>query len=36
MIVDIDDKETEVGVFIEDSIITTKTFKFGGNDIIRT
>ncbi len=35
MIVDIDDKETEVGVFIEDSIITTKTFKFGGNDIIR-
>ena len=35
MIIDIDKKETEVGIFIEDSIIVTKTFGFGGDDIIR-
>ncbi len=35
MIIDIDKKETEVGIFIEDSIIVTKTFDFGGDDIIR-
>ncbi len=35
MIVDISDKETEIGVFVEDSIIVTKTFNFGGNNIIK-
>lgn len=35
MIIDVGEKETEVGVFIEDSIIMTKTFSFGGDDIIR-
>ena len=35
MIIDIANKETEVGVFVEDNIICTKTFDFGGDDIIR-
>lgn len=35
MIIDIGDRETEVGVFVEDSIIVTRTFEFGGDDIIR-
>lgn len=35
MIIDIADKETEVGVFIEDNIICTQTFDFGGDNITR-
>ncbi len=35
LIIDIGDKETEIGFFIEDSIIMTQTFNFGMNDIVR-
>lgn len=35
MLIDVDDRKTELGIFIDDSFIATKTFNFGGDDIVR-
>ncbi len=35
LVIDVGERETEIGLFIEDSFILAKTFDFGGNDIIR-
>lgn len=35
MLIDIGEKETEIGIFLEDSFILTTTLEFGGEDIVR-